>query len=103
MSQQDETRRAYLIPVHLHKEKRISGFPIDEVLPSGVVFLICFAFGNYLTGIIIAGVWFFTLRSFKVKHGENIIQLAVYWYGSSAVNQSFFKRTPSSNRRYWIF
>lgn len=103
MSSQDERRRSYLIPLHLNKGKRLSGLPIDEVLPALIFFLIFFAAGKYLTGVAIGTIWFLGLRSLKVKYGENIIQLAIYWYGAASVSQSFFNRTPPATRRYWIF
>ncbi|OEE72835.1 type IV conjugative transfer system protein TraL [Vibrio genomosp. F6] len=93
----------FSVPKHLNKGKRIVGLPIDEVVPAALIFLIFFIAKHQMIGLIIGGAWFSGLRYIKVQFGDNIITLALYWWGTAAVNHSFFKRTPASRRRYWIF
>lgn len=93
----------YAIPKHLNKGKTIVGLPQDEVLPALIVFTLLFMARHQAIAFTLAAIWFMGLRTIKTQYGENILQLVIYWWGASWVNQTFFKRTPSSNRRYWIY
>jgi conjugal transfer pilus assembly protein TraL len=93
----------YAIPKHLNKGKTIVGLPQSEVLPALLLFAVFFIAKHQLIGLVIGVVWFACLRMIKTKYGDNIIPLALHWYGSTHVNQHLFTRTPSANKRYWIF
>ncbi|WP_110416549.1 type IV conjugative transfer system protein TraL, partial [Vibrio harveyi] len=56
-----------------------------------------------MIGLALSLAWFGGLRYIKSQHGDNIIALAIYWWGASFINSTLFKRTPSATRRYWIF
>lgn len=92
----------FSIPKHLNKGKRLSGLPTDEVLPSAVLFVCFFIAGKYLIGFILAAVWFTGLRYIKVQFGDNIVALALYWWGNAPLNKNVFKHTPAAQRRYWL-
>lgn len=93
----------FSIPKHLNQGKRSMGLPRDEVLPALILFVLFFLAKHQAIGLAFAVAWFLGLRSIKVQYGENIIALASYWWGSAVVNKQIFKRTPSSERRYWLF
>ncbi|MGY5652136.1 type IV conjugative transfer system protein TraL [Vibrio cincinnatiensis] len=93
----------FSIPKHLNKGKRMMGLPRDEVLPALIIFALFFLAKHQVIGLGLAVAWFLGLRSIKVQYGENIIALASYWWGNALINKQIFKRTPSSEHRYWLF
>jgi conjugal transfer pilus assembly protein TraL len=99
----ESPREFYVIPKHLNKGKTIVGLPMDEVLPALIIFAAFFATKHQLIAIVVATLWFVGLRMLKNQYGDNIIALSAYWFGSSAVSSSIFKRSPSAARRYWLF
>lgn len=92
----------FRIPKHLNHGKRIVGLPRDEVLPAFIVFAVFFIAKHQIVGFILAATWFLLLRRIKVQYGHNIIALSIYWWGNPQINRRFFKRTPASERRYWL-
>ncbi|WP_317919406.1 type IV conjugative transfer system protein TraL [Vibrio sp. MACH09] len=93
----------FSIPRHMNKGKRIAGFPRDEVLPAAILFLFCFWQSQSIPGLILGFAWFGSLRYLKVTYGENIIALTFYWWTEGLLSRTYFTRTPSSEKRYWIF
>jgi conjugal transfer pilus assembly protein TraL len=93
----------YAIPKHLNKGKTLVGLPQTEVLPAFILCTVLFMAKHQLIGLIVGISWFMGLRIIKTKYGNNIIPLALYWFGSESVNQPLFKHTPPANKRYWIF
>ena len=93
----------YAIPKHLNKGKTLVGLPQTEVLPALIIFLVFFVAKHQLIGLVIGVTWFMGLRIIKTKYGDNIIPLALYWFGSKAVSQQLFKQAPPAHKRYWIF
>lgn len=99
----ENERLFFSIPKHLNKGKRMLGLPRDEVLPALIIFVLFFLAKHQAIGLGLAVAWFLGLRSIKVQYGENIIALAFYWWGNAVINKQIFKRTPASERRYWLF
>ncbi|AIW17182.1 type IV conjugative transfer system protein TraL [Vibrio europaeus] len=93
----------FSIPRHMNTGKRLAGFPRDEIIPAIVVFGLCFWQGYSILGIILGLGWFGGIRFLKVGYGEHIVALTFYWWTEGLLSQAYFTRTPSSERRYWIF
>jgi len=93
----------YAIPKHLNKGKTLVGLPQTEVLPALIIFLVFFVAKHQLIGLVIGVTWFMGLRIIKTKYGDNIIPLALYWFGSKLVSRQLFKQAPPAHKRYWIF
>ena len=92
----------FAIPKHLNKRKTVVGLPRDEVLPALGLFMVLFAMRHQLAAFILATIWFVVLRSIKRQFGDNAVQLCLYWWGSQWISTSIFKRTPASEKRYWV-
>mgnify|MGYP000144137295 FL=1 len=93
----------FSIPGHMNKGKRLAGFPRDEIIPAVILFGLSFWQGYSITGLILAFGWFGGIRYIKVGYGENIVALTFYWWTEGLLSRAYFTRTPSSERRYWIF
>lgn len=99
----DNPQEFYAIPKHLNNGKTIVGLPMDEVLPAAILFMLLFVGKHQLAALIVALIWFISLRMLKTQFGENIIALSLYWFSSESISSIIFKRSPSSTRRYWLF
>lgn len=99
----EDPHQFFSIPKHMNKGRRWLGFPVDEIAPALTVFGLSFWLHHEMIGLALSLAWFGGLRYIKSQHGDNIIALAIYWWGASFINSTLFKRTPSATRRYWIF
>ncbi|GEA23772.1 type IV conjugative transfer system protein TraL [Vibrio harveyi] len=99
----EDPHQFFSIPKHMNKGRRWLGFPVDEIAPALTMFGLSFWLHHEMIGLALSLAWFGGLRYIKSQHGDNIIALAIYWWGASFINSTLFKRTPSATRRYWIF
>ncbi|APP09080.1 MULTISPECIES: type IV conjugative transfer system protein TraL [Vibrio harveyi group] len=99
----EDPHQFFSVPKHMNKGRRWLGFPVDEIAPALTVFGLSFWLHHEMIGLALSLAWFGGLRYIKSQHGDNIIALAIYWWGASFINSTLFKRTPSATRRYWIF
>ncbi|HIF9334018.1 TPA: type IV conjugative transfer system protein TraL [Photobacterium damselae] len=93
----------YKIPHYLDQQGVIMGFPKDEIIPAAVVFGV-FAMLRYtLTGLGFGLLIWYGLRRIKQSKGENFLALSLFWFAPPYIStQVKFKRTPSSDKRYWL-
>ncbi|EJG1645634.1 type IV conjugative transfer system protein TraL (plasmid) [Vibrio harveyi] len=99
----EDPHQFFSVPKHMNKGRRWLGFPVDEIAPALTMFGLSFWLHHEMIGLALSLAWFGGLRYIKSQHGDNIIALAIYWWGASFINSTLFKRTPSATRRYWIF
>ncbi|EDK29148.1 putative conjugative transfer protein TraL [Vibrionales bacterium SWAT-3] len=101
MDHQDK-QTLFTFPNYLQTDVKIVGFPIDEILPSILLFLMLFNI-NRLVAVAVCIGFFLTIRSLKVRHGPKFIIHFLHWYGDDTANKTIFKRTPSATKKYWIY
>lgn len=101
MDYQDK-QALFTFPNYLQSSINIAGFPVDEILPSVLVFALLFNFNKI---VAIAGCigLFLCIRSLKIRFGSRFIVHFMYWFGDDNANKIVFKRTPSSTKKYWIY
>ena len=98
----ENERDFFSIPHYIDQGRVIMGFPADEIVPALALFFL-FAMKNFLvTGIFSAAALFIVIRKIKRIKGENVIALTFFWFAPDKLSPSFFKRTPTSDKKYWL-
>ncbi len=101
MDYQDK-QSLFVFPNYLQSGVKLAGFPIDEVLPSILLFLMLFNL-NKIVAIAACIGFFLSIRSLKVRFGQRFIIHFAHWFGDENANKIIFKRTPSATKKYWIY
>ena len=98
----ENERDFFAIPHYIDQGRVIMGFPADEILPALTLFFL-FALKNYLvTGLLCAAVLFIAIRRIKRSQGEHVIALTFFLYAPDKLSPAFFKRTSTSDKKYWL-
>ena len=98
----ENERDFFSIPHYIDQGRIIMGFPADEIIPALAIFFL-FAMKNYMvTGLLCAAALFVVLRRIKRSQGENVIALTFFWFTPDKLSSSFFKRTPTADKKYWL-
>lgn len=92
----------YVFPNYLDTGIKIAGFPIDEMIPATLIFLMFFNV-NKILAIACSVGFFISIRSLKVRLGSRFIIHFIHWFGDENANKAIFKRTPPSTKKYWIY
>ncbi len=101
MDYQDK-HHLFTFPSHLEGGLKIIGFPIDEVLPSLLLFAM-FMNVNKIIAVVTCVSFFLTMRSLKIRLGPRFIIHFIHWYGDENANKLVFKRTPPATKKYWMY
>jgi len=80
---------------------RIVGLPIDEALPVGILCGVGLFVGQLLVMMVIAVVYWFTIRHFKKGQGSSFLLNVLYWFLPGVIMSAVFKTLPTSSIRYW--
>ena len=92
----------YRIPQYLNKPYTFGGFPLDEVIPMGVLgFLGFLLVTNKLIAIALPALWLISIRKLKKNQGSAYLRVLLYWQ-LSIVAKVFFPKTPLSTDSFWI-
>ncbi|MCD9500577.1 MULTISPECIES: type IV conjugative transfer system protein TraL [Photobacterium] len=92
----------FKLPHYIDQGRIVMGMPLDVVLPAGIVFGL-FAMAQYMmTGVALAALVFYALRTLKQSKGDNFIPLILYWYAPPTISRAIFYHTPPANQRYWL-
>ncbi|WP_390241768.1 type IV conjugative transfer system protein TraL [Vibrio sp. R78045] len=101
MDYQDK-QSLFVFPNYLQSGTKVVGFPIDEVLPSVLLFLMLFNLNKIVAVAACIGL-FLSIRSLKIRFGARFIIHFIHWYGDDNANKTIFKRTPAATKKYWIY
>ena len=93
----------YYICKKIDEPKRYVGLTIDEFVPIVVITSLCFLFGSLITGFVLSGIVWFTIKYFKKGQGPSWFLNLLYWYLPLHHLQGIlFVKTPSSSLRHWL-
>lgn len=99
MSNEDK----YFICKRIDEQKRYFGLTLDEFIPIVVVVGLCAFFGSMITGFVLAGLLWFTIRHFKKGQGTSWFLNMLYWHlPLHYLKGVLFLKTPLSSLRHWL-
>lgn len=92
----------YHVPQYLNQPYTFGGFPLDEVIPMGILGLLAFILvSNKLLAIALPLGWFLLVRKLKKNQGSAYLRVLLYWH-LSIVAKVFFPKTPLSTDTFWM-
>lgn len=93
----------YYICKKIDEPKRYVGLTLDEFIPTVAITALCFFLGSLLTGVVLAGVVWITIKHFKKGQGQGWFLNLLYWHlPLHYLRRILFVKTPASSERHWL-